>query len=101
MNVNNSKRSLMAFVLCASLILVLCFSYLYIVTHNNHHCSGHECPVCEQIQIAEHMIEQIKNAMITIDVIFMVAFFVCHLLEMTYVLLEKDSPVKRKVRLNN
>lgn len=101
MNMNSSKRSLMAFILCASLVLVISFSYLYIFSHNNHSCSGQECPVCEQIQIAEHMIEQIKNAMITIAVIYMTVFFVCRLLEMTCVLLENDSPVKRKVRLNN
>lgn len=101
MNVNSSKRSLMAFVLCTALILVLSFSYLYIFSNNNHQCSEHECPVCEQIQIAEHIIEQVKNAIITIAVLCMTVFFICHLLDMTYVLLVKDSLVKRKVRLNN
>lgn len=96
-----SKKSIMAFVLCICLIAMLSLSYLYIFTHNNHNCTGRDCPVCEQIHIAEHIIEQIRNAINIVAVFYTAVFFLCHCIEMTYILLEKDSPVKRKVRLNN
>lgn len=98
---NTNRRSVLAIVLCVCLIMVISFSYLYIFTHSNHHCTGNECPVCEQIHIAEHMIEQIKSAIINLAVLISAVFFVCHLVKMAYILVENDTLVKQKVRLNN
>jgi hypothetical protein len=98
---NANRRSFLAIMLCVCLIIVLSLSYLYIFTHSKHHCTGNECPVCEQIHVAEHIIEQIKSAITTIAVNVSAVFFVCRFFKMTYILVDNNTLVKQKVRLNN
>lgn len=101
MNHIKSKKRLLAILLCLCLTLVLSLSYYYIFTNSKHICSGHDCRVCEQLQIAEHLIEQIKHAIVPTVIIIMTVLLVYHFKKLVDTLFEKDSPVDRKVRLNH
>lgn len=101
MNNKISKKSMLALFMCVCLSLVLSLSYLYVFTHIKHQCTQSECPVCERIQVAAHMIEQIRNTVLGIAVLITAVFFACYFKKITYLFIVSNTPVRNKVRLNN
>lgn len=101
MKKTNFRKSLLAVIMCACLIIVLSLSYLFIITHKEHHCSGHNCSVCEQLQIAENIIGQIKLAFKTVTVLISAILFIYYCVKVVYIFYESDTPIKRKVRMNH
>lgn len=101
MNNTNLRKSMIAIIMCVCLIMVLSLSYLFIVTNEEHHCTGKHCPICEQIQLAEHIIEQIKIAIKTVAVLISAIIFIYYSIKVVYIFDESNTPVKRKVRMND
>ncbi len=101
MNKTNFRKRILALAMCACLIIVLSLSYLFIINHKEHHCSGKNCSVCEQLQIAENIIGQIKLALKAVAVLTSAILFVYYSIKIVYIFLKNDTPIKRKVRMNH
>jgi len=88
-------------ILCAMTLAVLLFSAFYIAAEADHHCEGHDCPVCACIHQCENLLHHF--GMISAAVLCIVTFSLLtlkltalHLADFTEI-----TPVTEKVRLNN
>jgi hypothetical protein len=90
-----------AIFLCICLISVLSLSYFFIVTHERHHCTGKNCTVCEQLQIAEQIIGQMKFTILTAVAVLFAYLFLCEEIHMVSFCIVINTPVKQKVRMNH
>ncbi len=83
------------------MLAVLLVSASFIAAETGHDCCGDDCPICECIMLCEIALRQIDisaalQAAVTLPVIFFcISFFVsgCNYC--------RETPVSRKVRLNN
>lgn len=98
------QRSILK-VLCMAMIVVIIFvslaSLFYIFSETEHECSGENCPVCACIHQAQQALRNIGSGaaagqLITAVFISLFAAFAVH-----FFVISCDSPVKRRVRLNN
>ena len=91
--------------LCMALIIVIIFvslaSLFYIFSETKHECSGENCPVCACIHQAQQALRNLSSGaavgqLMTVLFISLFAAFAVH-----FFVISCDSPVKRRVRLNN
>ena len=91
--------------LCMAMIIVIIFvslaSLFYIFSETKHECSGENCPVCACIHQAQQALRNLSSGaaagqLMTAVFISLFAAFVVH-----FFVISCDSPVKRRVRLNN
>lgn len=54
-------KKILVLVLCLALLCVPLFSFFYIVGHINHECTGADCPICAQIEVSIHNINDFKT----------------------------------------
>jgi hypothetical protein len=101
MYISINRKKMIAWFICIFLIMVLSLSYLFIVTHKKHQCTGDKCPICEQLQLAEHIIAQIKTAVLPAIILLVSNIFVYESKKNVHIFHESDTLIKRKVRLNN
>ena len=91
--------------LCMAMIIVIIFvslaSLFYILSETEHECSGENCPVCACIHQAQQALRNFSSGaaagqLMTAVFISLFAAFAVH-----FFVISCDSPVKRRVRLNN
>lgn len=91
--------------LCMAMIIVIIFvslaSLFYIFSETKHECSGENCPVCACIHQAQQALRNLSSGaavgqLMTVLFISLFAAFAVH-----FFVISCDSPVKRRVRLNN
>lgn len=91
--------------LCMAMIIVIIFvslaSLFYIFSETEHECSGENCPVCACIHQAQQALRNLSSGaaagqLMTAVFISLFAAFAVH-----FFVISCDSPVKRRVRLNN
>ncbi len=91
--------------LCMAMIIVIIFvslaSLFYIFSEMKHECSGENCPVCACIHQAQQALRNLSSGaaagqLMTAVFISLFAAFAVH-----FFVISCDSPVKRRVRLNN
>ncbi len=56
----NISKKILALVLCIALLFVPVVSFFYIAGHINHECTGQDCPICTQIDVSKHNIDNSK-----------------------------------------
>ncbi len=100
-NGNNKKNRVIALVVLASVLFVVLFSSFYIAEEADHECSGASCPVCAMIQQCADNIRQTGIGQIVTTIIAMVICFFCQTTEETGFTVLRETPVTRKVRLND
>ena len=91
--------------LCMAMIIVIIFvslaSLFYIFSETKHECSGENCPVCACIHHAQQALRNLSSGaaagqLMTVLFISLFVAFAVH-----FFVISCDSPVKRRVRLNN
>lgn len=90
-----------AFVFCATLIVVACFSMLLIAGRSEHDCVGTNCPVCECILQAERTLERLGTGDAVYAFAFLTFFSVIVAMPLFTLCVPDVSLVNQKVRLNN
>ena len=96
------RKSLLAAVILICFVAVVLLSSLFIVTHIDHECTGHDCPICHQIQIAENSLQQIGICLVVFFFSIVATFrFRKMLCRNGYNIVLSVSPVSLKVRMNN
>ncbi|MFA9377342.1 MAG: hypothetical protein ACERKZ_11390 [Lachnotalea sp.] len=101
MNRKIMRKKYLAVFMCMCVVALISLSYLFIVTHAEHNCTGKDCPICAQIQVAQHFIEQIKTAIITVAVFISAIILSYYNKKVVCIFEESNTLIKQKVRLNN
>lgn len=76
----NMYKRVLVFVLCLALLCIPLFSSLYIIGHINHECTGEDCPVCTQIEVSIHNINNSKTlyiAALFVLIVFVTTTLIC------------------------
>lgn len=99
----NQKKFLkiLAVVLAFFLFLTVILSFHFIATHLKHACTGEDCPICYELQIAEAIIKQVSLGVIGI---LLFAYLIIHFYFCTHIFLSstsKRNPIKDKIRMND
>lgn len=98
---HKTKQKLIAFLLCACIMVASVFSLLFVASHAHHDCVGDECVVCNQIGTAKSILNQLKTGTsASANSIALWGFFV--LFAVAFVARAVFfSPVKSKIRMNS
>lgn len=95
------KHRALAFLACATILIVTLFSVLFIVREADHDCIGEGCPICVCIRNAEHTLKQLgmgfagttgwmpAAALLSLTVFCVLRAVPC------------ETPISQKVRLND
>lgn len=95
------KQRTLAFLTCATFIIVTFFSILFIVKAADHDCTGENCPICICIHQAEQTLKRIGTGTMEVtDFLPAIELFVL-VLACTFLLVPCTSLVSQKVRLND
>ncbi len=85
-------------------VMVLFFvliSSLFITVHADHDCTGEDCPVCECMHQCENNIRMLGSGLTALEAVIIPVFELLLFISFTACLPACDTPVSRKVRLNN
>lgn len=101
MKKSNKLKIMAAFLLCVCFLTVITFSHLFIVEHVHHECSGKECPICAQILVVEHAIQQLSICIKILTILVAFAAFISVTVKSVQNHLFVITPITQKVRMND
>ena len=83
------------------MLVIVLFSASFIAAEADHDCSGDDCPICACIQQCENTLRQIGSCAVGQSAVIIPAilFFISVLFSAC--IYRQETPVSRKVRLNN
>jgi hypothetical protein len=87
--------------MAVGLLLIVFSSELFIVTHIHHNCSGKDCPICAEIQLAEALVHTIGGAVAAGAAIVILLRIFKAVLPVSPQVILFNSPVKMKVRMDH
>lgn len=97
---NDHKK--IALLLCICIIFVSLSGIFFTVSHANHHCIGHSCPVCLHIQNIDKVLKQLGLFLCSLILIkIMQACYLIFKLVLIQPYLADITPVSLKVRLDD
>ncbi|MCR5057449.1 MAG: hypothetical protein K6A81_02360 [Clostridiales bacterium] len=95
------KVKVFAGILGCLVLFTLLFSSVFIALESDHECDGHDCPICSILKQCEAVIRVFKEGKTqhTAPVLpVLILFATMHLIP---ALITSETPVSRKVQLNN
>lgn len=96
------RTSKMVAVLLAILISFgMGYSAHYISSNTHHECSEEACPICEQLSIAEGILQKISTAVIIMIGVFLVCNLAHIFVSQYNCVILYQSPIQVKVKLLN
>ena len=97
--VNSNK--IIAAVMVIMMLLVVLVSASYVAVESGHDCTGEDCPICACINQCENTLRQVGGGVdFQADTVLPV-FFILIIAVPASVSLTAETPVSRKIRLNN
>lgn len=96
----NVKRIAAGIMGLVMLIIVL-FSAFFIAAEADHDCTGEDCPICACIAQCENTLHQIGDGAAVQAAVIVPVFFMLILAFLFADYFTQETPVSRKVRLNN
>ena len=94
-------RKILSLLLALLVLFVISFSSFYIAVEANHECDGHDCPVCFCIRQCEAVISVFSEGHVKAACAILAFLFFAFALKVTFSSSVKETPVSRKVRMNN
>ena len=96
------RKHVRALLLCAGFILVLFVSSAFLIHEADHDCCGEDCPICRTIA----MTTALMRAFLMIAAVWLLSFAMAaatsaHSVSDTARFGVSDTPVSRKIRMNN
>ncbi len=95
-----SKRTT-AGVMAAMMLFVVLFSVLFITVEMGHECEGHDCSVCACMQACEETLRQVCGGVAAIAIVALPFVFFLLFVSLPEIPFAWDTPVSKKIRLNN
>ena len=92
---------ILSVVLCMTALLAVISALLFLLAEAGHVCEDDDCPICACMQMCEEQLHRLGESLTAVSVCLFV--FGCTFCVFGSVrgLLINDTPVSRKVRLNN
>jgi hypothetical protein len=86
----------------ACLALLAVFAEIFIFTHLIHDCTGEDCAICEQIEIAQRVLEKLGRIAAAVFLAFTIADYTKLLVKPSVAFLfQPSTPVSLKIRINS
>ena len=98
--ISRSKR-IAASVMGIMMLVAVLFSVFFIAHEANHDCAGEGCPICACIEVCENTLHQIGGGAAAQAAVVLPAIYLFLSVCLPAVIMTQETPVSRKVRLNN
>ncbi|WP_333813567.1 hypothetical protein [Muricomes intestini] len=95
------KKRILSAILVLVVLCVLFLSNIYIGGHIRHDCTGDGCPICAEIHHAQNLINQLGGALVLTVVVLGTVYIVEAVLSIIYSLIQRETLISNKVRLND
>ena len=82
-------------------LFVVMFSAHFVVSHADHHCTGHDCPVCACIQQCENILSGAGGGFLFMSAGILPVVLLFSKVVVSYFVSVSDTLVSSKVRMNN
>ncbi len=94
-------KGIAAGILGILMFVIMLLSAHYIAAEADHECTGEDCPICACVQLCENTLHQLGDgiALMAAVVLPIVLLYICAFLYAPDH--PQETPVSRKVRLNN
>lgn len=101
-NMNNSKaKKLMAGIMIIMVLVVMLFWTSHEAAHICHKCTGNDCPICALLHQCENAFSEMGGDLAAdADLDLSPVLFAC-ILPIISIGIKRETPVSRKVRLDN
>jgi len=94
MKIKSGYSKYIAVLLTFCVVFVMLYFTIFEATNEIHDCTGSDCPICHELQIAENMVKQLCTGISLSAVVFFIvvfckkaeATFRCSILERTLIL---------------
>lgn len=96
-----TKNRITVFIIATVMLMAVVFSAFFIAAHADHDCAGEDCPICAVIHQCESMLRGIGDGAGAEAVAIVPVFALLVCLSLITYIFTGDTPVSRKVRLNN
>ncbi|MCR5332257.1 MAG: hypothetical protein K6E62_13900 [Lachnospiraceae bacterium] len=83
------------------MLFIVLFSSLFIAAEADHDCVGDDCPICVCIQQCENTLHGICDGTVALSSVVFSFIFILFVVAIPVAAVISNSPVSRKVRLNN
>ena len=97
----SKSRRVLAGILGCLLLFILLFSSFYIAAESDHECDGHDCPICSIIKQCEAVIRVFKESKTASAAAILPVLLLIAITHLVPALVSSETPVSRKVQLNN
>ena len=96
----NSKK-IIAVIMGIMMLVVVLISASYVAVESVHDCTGEECPICACINQCESTLRQVGGGVDLQAEFILPVFFILITAVSASAALTAETPVSRKIRLNN
>ena len=100
MRQSNVKRKI-ALCMAILVLFVVFYAELFIIMHYHHDCSGADCPICAELQVAQTTIRQLGSVVLAVMVLFALIFHIVRCVSVISQVILFATPVKMKVRIDD
>lgn len=95
------KLNAIAVVTALIFLITMLYSMFFIAQNTHHDCTNENCPICEQLQMAESMVQRV-SAVILVVVSSIFVYILANNFKYVYEhIITFISPIKLKVKLLN
>ncbi|MCR4689871.1 MAG: hypothetical protein K5739_00795 [Lachnospiraceae bacterium] len=94
-------KQILASIMTVMMLVFMFFSAFFIAEHIHHDCCGEDCPVCASIQQCEHMLRGFDDGLSAAGAILLPLLLAVLILPFFSNFFAGDTPVSKKVRMNN
>ncbi|QAT42937.1 hypothetical protein [Aminipila luticellarii] len=95
------KQKLTALLIAVCLLAVLCLSVAFLVKYTDHACSGEGCTVCTELQACTQFLLHTGIPALAVICVSSAFFVLAKNSIQTYFIILFDTPITRKVRMND
>ncbi len=94
-------KKIAAGVMATMMLVIVLLSAAFIAAESDHDCCGDDCPICACLELCENNICHISGGAVQAAIIVPIVF-ICYIsfFFVSYIY-RRETPVSRKVRLNN
>ncbi len=95
-----NKKSVIALIISAALIITIIFSAGYIVTQSDHDCIGRDCQICAKIYSFVHWLQEFGLFYATLTISFLGTYLHKLISNFIFILEPKTTLVSLKIKLS-
>ncbi len=99
--INLQSKRLTTSIMTLMMLIIVLFSVFFIAAEADHDCCGDDCPICACIHLCENTLEQIGSGAAAQAAVIIPVILFCISILLSFCVCRQETPVSKKVRLNN